>query len=81
VADDGGNDLPMKKRRLVNGKELIFRKLGQGSEGEDDDLENASDDEKDSTSPPPPPPPSGLTAEALEHPQVREEPKLIIHED
>lgn len=38
AAGDGGqrqnNDLPIKKRRLVNGQEMVFRKPGEGSEGD-----------------------------------------------
>ena len=35
-ADHTSTDLPLKKRRLVNGKELIFRRPGDGS---DEDLD------------------------------------------
>ncbi|EIW62894.1 DUF1168-domain-containing protein [Trametes versicolor FP-101664 SS1] len=31
-------DVPLKKRRLVNGKELVFRRPGEGSDDEDEDV-------------------------------------------
>lgn len=33
-AEHTNTDLPLKKRRLVNGKELIFRRPGDGSDEE-----------------------------------------------
>jgi hypothetical protein len=33
--DKPGTDSPIKKRRLVNGKELLFRRPGEDSEGEE----------------------------------------------
>ncbi|EIW82924.1 DUF1168-domain-containing protein [Coniophora puteana RWD-64-598 SS2] len=35
-ADDTSADVPLKKRRLVNGKELVFRRPGEDSEEEDE---------------------------------------------
>ncbi|KAF9076225.1 hypothetical protein BDP27DRAFT_1210965 [Rhodocollybia butyracea] len=39
-----GNDVPLKKRRLVNGRELVFRKQEDGEDGEDDE---SDEDEQD----------------------------------
>lgn len=30
--------MPLKKRRLVNGKELVFRRPGEGSDDDDEDV-------------------------------------------
>ncbi|KAF7323873.1 hypothetical protein MKEN_00608700 [Mycena kentingensis (nom. inval.)] len=35
--DKGSSDAPLKKRRLVNGTELVFKKPGEGSDDDDED--------------------------------------------
>jgi hypothetical protein len=37
--DASAADLPIKKRRLVNGKELVFKKPGEASDDEESDEE------------------------------------------
>ncbi|KAJ8521970.1 hypothetical protein ONZ45_g1337 [Pleurotus djamor] len=73
----GDNNAPIKKRRLVNGKELVFRKPGEESE---DDGADDSADEADGPNPP------TQAADSTEQPlaipvRVVEEPRIIIHED
>ncbi|KAJ3724545.1 hypothetical protein FB446DRAFT_786393 [Lentinula raphanica] len=41
AASRSGDDLPLKKRRLVNGRELVFRK-----QGDDDDAQDSDEDEQ-----------------------------------
>lgn len=50
-ADDGtrSKDLPIKKRRLVNGKELVFRRPGE--ESEDDEEDDAVDSDPNPAQP------------------------------
>ena len=78
---DNTRSAPLKKRRLVNGKEMVFRRPGEDGEGRADD---ASEEE---------PGPGPENTEALPNhgtvdtdvgpQQVREvsEPRIIIHED
>jgi len=68
------SDAPIKKRRLVNGKELVFRRPGEDSEeGEEDvDTSNPPQEAPDDDDP------SLLVVEA---PRVVDEPKITIHED
>ncbi|KAI0032456.1 hypothetical protein K488DRAFT_70609 [Vararia minispora EC-137] len=40
-AGEGRAEPPLKKKRLVNGAEVVFRKPGEGSEGEDDEVRPA----------------------------------------
>ena len=41
-AEHTGTDLPLKKRRLVNGKELVFRRPGDSSDEDPDANEEAT---------------------------------------
>ncbi|KAK0502999.1 hypothetical protein EDD18DRAFT_614388 [Armillaria luteobubalina] len=68
---DDAPDAPIKKRRLVNGKELIFRRPGEDSDAEDEDPEPVPEREPQEV---PQDIPSNL-------PQVLDEPKITIHED
>jgi len=75
-AEGGGrvSDAPIKKRRLVNGKELVFRRPGEDSEGDEEvdpsNLpEEALGDDDDETSP------------VVVAPKVVDEPRITIHED
>lgn len=46
--NQGSSDLPIKKRRLVNGQELVFKKPGEGSgdeSGSDDDARQGGSEE------------------------------------
>lgn len=75
----GTSDAPLKKRRLINGKELVFRKPGEetdedGDEDEDG-LEGSAREELapvDSDEPVPQP---------TEAPRIATEQKITIHED
>lgn len=74
----------MKKRRLINGKELVFRRSGEASDKEEEEeeeegLDNTSDDENL----PEIHPLTGSNAgvDAPLQLQVLEAPKLIIHDD
>jgi hypothetical protein len=61
-----------KKRRVVNGKELVFRKPGEESDGESDE-----DD-------PGPQPRRAITSQELASPPTVptvETPSIVIHED
>ena len=67
-------DLPLKKRRLVNGKELIFRRPGDSSD-EDPDANEATgqpDGSLRSSSP---------TLVSKDAPVVLETSRITIHED
>ncbi|KAG7452759.1 uncharacterized protein BT62DRAFT_1070483 [Guyanagaster necrorhizus] len=69
--DDVANDVPIKKRRLVNGKELVFRKPGKDS-----------DEDSDDTGPVPEREPQDVSQDVpLSLPQVLDGPKITIHED
>ncbi|KAF7973720.1 hypothetical protein HWV62_14414 [Athelia sp. TMB] len=67
------SDVPIKKRRLVNGKELVFRIPGENSDGDEDGVEggtdNAMPEDEDESLPP------------VEAPKVIDEPRITIHED
>jgi hypothetical protein len=72
---DAAQDAPLKKRRLINGKELVFRKPGEESDEEEMDEAVGHDG-------------VGLpeTAEAEqeppeEAPRIAQEQQIIIHED
>ncbi|KAJ4002092.1 hypothetical protein F5050DRAFT_1802658 [Lentinula boryana] len=75
---EDGNDVPLKKRRLVNGRELVFRKQGENDDGEDSD-----EDEQTIPNPPMNEPydtPSGVAiSDARPIPVVSS--KVVIHED
>ncbi|KAK0228297.1 DUF1168-domain-containing protein [Armillaria fumosa] len=68
---DDAPDVPIKKRRLVNGKELVFRRPGEDSDAEDEEPEPVPEREPQEV---PQDIPSNL-------PQVLDEPKITIHED
>jgi hypothetical protein len=66
--------LPLKRRRLVNGKELVFRRPGEGESG----------DESDGVPPPYEPMKEREPQDVSERPTplpVAEELKITIHED
>ncbi|KAJ7703141.1 hypothetical protein B0H17DRAFT_1041909 [Mycena rosella] len=68
----GESDAPIKKRRLVNGTALVFRKPGEESDGEEDTVE------------PPPVVGSSTAAEPetpVEMPRILDGPRITIHED
>ncbi|KAK7057133.1 DUF1168-domain-containing protein [Favolaschia claudopus] len=70
--DTGTVDAPIKKRRLVNGQELVFRKPGEESDSEGDEEETVG----------PPPPPTTTDPEVQdEEPRISETPRITIHED
>ncbi|KAK0459476.1 DUF1168-domain-containing protein [Desarmillaria tabescens] len=69
--DAAAADVPIKKRRLVNGKELVFRRPGEGSDEENEDTEPVPGREPQDV---PQDVPSNL-------PPVLDEPKIMIHED
>jgi len=66
----------LKKRRLVNGKEIVFRR--PGDEGSADEGEDESGPEPETADPP-----DQSASADVGHAQVREisEPRIIIHED
>lgn len=67
------SDAPIKKRRLVSGKELVFRKPEDDSEDEKDaGVSNPPDDALDD---------SNTSPGVSETPRVVDEPKITIHED
>ncbi|KAJ7084435.1 DUF1168-domain-containing protein [Mycena belliarum] len=70
----GSTEAPIKKRRVVNGAELVFRKPGEGSESENED----------DAGPQVVPVVASSTAEpeiSLDTPRILEEPRITIHED
>ncbi|THU95643.1 DUF1168-domain-containing protein [Dendrothele bispora CBS 962.96] len=73
TTDSGASDVPFKKRRLVNGKELVFRPQEDADEEDEDEDEgpqpasNASERAEASTT-------------VLQVP-VADEPRITIHED
>ncbi|KAG5648485.1 hypothetical protein DXG03_003096 [Asterophora parasitica] len=68
--DDRETAAPLKKRRLVNGKELVFRQPGDGSDSDGEERPSVLDA-----------PTSGSAKATLEAFQVVELPKITIHED
>ncbi|KAH9929536.1 uncharacterized protein BXZ73DRAFT_90390 [Epithele typhae] len=68
---DKSVDAPFKKRRLVSGKEMVFRRPGEEDSDEEDDDEG-----------PMPAPSTGVDAIADAQPvAVIDAPRIIIHED
>ncbi|THH20404.1 hypothetical protein EW146_g949 [Bondarzewia mesenterica] len=65
-------DVPLKKRRLVSGKELVFRRPGEESDGEGEDGPMPASEEEVGSQVEP----NGEWA-----PAVMDAPKIIIHED
>jgi len=82
-ADQGGggqatgasNEQVLKKRRVVNGKELVFRRPGEESEGEEDD------DNEDETGPQSAPAEDEQEATSTPNVPVAKAPTITIHED
>ncbi|KAJ6593955.1 hypothetical protein B0H19DRAFT_1205356 [Mycena capillaripes] len=68
----GAKDAPIKKRRLVNGQELVFRKPGEESDSENEEAVGPQavplTDTTESETP-------------SELPQILDAPRIIIHED
>ena len=71
------SDAPIKKRRLVHGKELVFRRPGEDNEGDEEvdpsnlpeEAPGGDDDDDDENLP------------VVEVPKVVDEPRITIHED
>ncbi|KAJ7579089.1 hypothetical protein C8J56DRAFT_964802 [Mycena floridula] len=72
-AGKDGADAPIKKRRLVNGKELVFRRPGEESDEEDEEASPALRSEAPSDMPP--------VDDSVPPPRAVEEHKIIIHDD
>lgn len=71
--------MSLKKRRMVNGKEIVFRRPGEeGSADESDDESGPGPDPETAD-----PLPDQSASADVGHAQVREisEPRIIIHED
>lgn len=73
-----GNDIPLKKRRLVNGRELVFRKQGEDGEDSDEDVDEQSVPNHPTTEASDPP--LGVSASDTRPPPVAPS-KIVIHED
>ncbi|KAF8210330.1 hypothetical protein K438DRAFT_2011745 [Mycena galopus ATCC 62051] len=71
---DGGVDAPIKKRRLVNGQELVFRKPGEESDGEDND-------EEEEAVGPLPPPTTTAEPDVPAEVEILDTPRITIHDD
>lgn len=69
-ADNSLPDVPLKKRRLVNGAELVFKKPGE-----------ASDEESDGGGPLPPPQDGEATILAEERPVIEATRITIVEDD
>ncbi|KAG2150594.1 DUF1168-domain-containing protein [Suillus clintonianus] len=72
---DGAQEAPLKKRRLVNGKELVFRKPGE--ESDEEEVDAPADHDKVGLQ-------DVLEAEQVppeEAPRVAQEQRIIFHED
>jgi hypothetical protein len=78
-AAGAGEEQVLKKRRVVNGKELVFRKPGEESEEEEEDEEGRQDEEETG----PQPAPTRHEHEPASPPNVMisETPTIVIHED
>ena len=75
VGEYTSTDLPIKKRRLVNGKELIFRRPGDSSDEDPDANEEATGQPDSSLRQ------SSPTLVSKDTPVVLETSKITIHED
>jgi len=73
----GAGEVPIKKRRLVNGKELVFKRPGEDSGGEDDCFDREDDRVEDGFEIPEN---AGILS-AVEVPQVLGISRLVFHED
>lgn len=71
-AEHTSTDLPLKKRRLVNGKELIFRRPGDSSDEDPEEATEQPDSSFRQSSP-------NLVSKDI--PVVLETSKIIIQED
>lgn len=69
---DGSQEAPLKKRRLVNGKELVFRKPGE--ESDEEEVDNAEERDKVGLQ-------DELEAEQVPPPRIAQEQRIIFHED
>jgi hypothetical protein len=81
----GGGQAAGAKRRVVNGKEVLFRRPGEESDGEGSDEENRGGDDGDGDDEEPGPRLSSATVEReLATPStvpIAETPSIVIHED
>ncbi|KAG8213871.1 hypothetical protein J3R82DRAFT_10615 [Butyriboletus roseoflavus] len=78
----GTSDVPLKKRRLVNGKELVFRKPGEESDEDEDEDEDEDGPETSAREEPRAPADSDEPdPQPAETPCIATEQKIIIHED
>ncbi|KAF8633450.1 hypothetical protein AX17_004619 [Amanita inopinata Kibby_2008] len=75
VDDRSQQNIPIKKRRLVSGRELVFRRPGEESESEEDE------EQEERTTVQAKPPDSVLSIEEVNVPQASEVQRVIIHED
>lgn len=72
--------MPLKKRRLVNGKELVFRRPGE--ESDEDGGENENENGPDASAREEPPADGDEPApQPAEAPRIATEQKITIHED
>jgi hypothetical protein len=71
-AEHTSTDLPLKKRRLINGKELIFRRPGDSSDEDPEEATGQLDSSLRQSSP---------TSVSKDIPVVLETSKITIHED
>ncbi|KAG2750257.1 DUF1168-domain-containing protein [Suillus brevipes Sb2] len=69
---DGTQEAPLKKRRLVNGKELVFRKPGE--ESDEEEVDDAEERDKVGQQDDP-------EAEQVPPPRIAQEQRIIFHED
>lgn len=72
---DGTQEAPLKKRRLVNGKELVFRKPGE--ESDEEEVDDAEEHDKVGLR-------DDFEAEQVppeEAPRIAQEQRIIFHED
>lgn len=69
--------MPLKKRRLVNGKELVFRKPGEETDEDEDDEEGGPE----ASAQPVPADGNEPGVQPAEASCIATEQKIIIHED
>jgi len=75
----GSSDAPLKKRRLVNGKELVFRRPGEETDEEED--QDQDDTATGTREEPPVDNDEQAAPQQVEAPRTATEQKIIIHED
>ncbi|KIJ61341.1 hypothetical protein HYDPIDRAFT_116106 [Hydnomerulius pinastri MD-312] len=73
----GTSEAPLKKRRLVNGKELVFRRPGEESDEEEEGAARAQAGAEEPESADE----AGPQPETEETPRIVSEQRIIIHED